>query len=174
MKYTQLSVGIMLVIATIQTTSIFAMKQEYPGYIDEPEYPSYISQNSFGSCLRATQNLESGTVVGTKNLTPTNNKFIANHPSPEYRHVMVMGFDNNQQPLWGRVQGKAAFVNHSCNPNCTIQKDKVITTRRIKIDEELTISYDAFSPFIKWNSDWNFECGCGEKNCRKIIDSYKK
>ena len=136
-------------------------------------YPSLISENSYGLCLRASQKLVPNTIVASKDLVPTNNHYIANHLSPEYKYVMVMGLDDNNQMLWGKVTGKAAYVNHSCDANCESNGNYIYTMKNVEKDAELTISYDNFIPNIEWDYTWDFVCLCGEDNCRKIINSYK-
>lgn len=57
------------------------------------------------------------------------------------------------------------FINHSCSPNIGIKGDiAFIAMRDINPGEELLLEYaTAFS------DDTSFSCGCGSKNCRKII-----
>ncbi|CAJ0833444.1 81_t:CDS:2, partial [Entrophospora sp. SA101] len=69
------------------------------------------------------------------------------------------------------------FINHSCNPNCFIQKWMVGKYYRIGIfasrdiikDEELTFDYNA----ERYGSEAQ-ECFCGESNCRGIIGGTKE
>ena len=60
------------------------------------------------------------------------------------------------------------FENHSCNPNCGLRGEiTFIAMRDINKDEELTTDY----AFID-NEDYQFECTCGSKNCRKVVTGY--
>ncbi len=60
------------------------------------------------------------------------------------------------------------FENHSCNPNCGLRGEiTFVAMRDIIKDEELTTDY----AFID-NEDYQFECTCGSKNCRKVVTGY--
>lgn len=68
----------------------------------------------------------------------------------------------------------ARFVNHSCNPNCRMEKWTVdgkprmalfAGDRNIMTGEELTYDYN-FDPYSLKNVQ---ECRCGEKGCRGIL-----
>ena len=63
-------------------------------------------------------------------------------------------------------EGVAAFINHSCNPNCEADEIKgrvwIIAIRNIEPGEELTYDYnlydgDLYDPSL---------CSCGAPNCR--------
>lgn len=72
--------------------------------------------------------------------------------------------------------GECKFVNHSCDPNCMMQKWKVkgdvrialFAIKDIKKNEELTFEYN-FSSFGQSQI-----CNCGAKNCRGIIGTKTK
>lgn len=57
------------------------------------------------------------------------------------------------------------FMNHSCDPNCWFSTDyKIVTRKKIKKDEELTIDY---ATLMAPNSfDDPFDCVCRSKYCR--------
>jgi [histone H3]-lysine4 N-trimethyltransferase ASH1L len=68
----------------------------------------------------------------------------------------------------------ARFVNHSCNPNCRMEKWTVngqprmalfAGERGIMTGEELTYDYN-FDPFSQKNVQ---ECRCGEPGCRGVL-----
>ena len=67
--------------------------------------------------------------------------------------------------------GMAAFVNHSCDPNCESDQigDRIwiIALRDIKAGEELTYDY------CLWDGEPGDEapCYCGAKNCRGTMYS---
>lgn len=140
----------------------------------EPQYPSYITKNHFGLCLRASQDLEAGIVVGTNDCTQTDKEYIAGHESLEHRHSMVIGISADGKPIFGRVWGKGGYANHSCDPNCVSIEGEIITKRFVKKDEDLTTAYDLYVPGIAWDPKWNFKCYCLAQNCRLLIDSYKQ
>ena len=71
-------------------------------------------------------------------------------------------------------------INHCCEPNCCIVgKNKLISIKNIKKDEELTYDYSTTmndnEEKIKKSggSLWTIKCRCGAKNCRGIIDQFK-
>lgn len=140
----------------------------------EPHYPSYVDSNHYGLCLRASNDLDAGTVVATADFEESVNPYIANHPDPEYKYVALMGVDVNGNATWGRIKGKWAFCNHSCDPNCDIKPGWLITTNRaIKKGQELTTSYDAYIPRFEWPVSWNFTCLCQARNCKKFIKGFR-
>jgi len=64
------------------------------------------------------------------------------------------------------------FINHSCNPNCGIKgKIKIVAMRNIEHGEEITFDYA-----MSESSKYEFNCECGQSNCRKVItgDDWKK
>jgi len=140
----------------------------------EPQYPSYITHNHFGLCLKASQDLDLGVIVGTNDCTVTDKEYIAGHESLEHRHSMVIGVTQDGKPIFGRGWGKGVYTNHSCDPNCKSIDGNIVTIRNVKKDEELTTSYDQFIPGVAWDPKWNFKCFCNTPNCRLFIDSYKK
>jgi hypothetical protein len=140
----------------------------------EPQYPSHVDHNDYGLCLRAACDLKKGTVVATADFEKTDKHYIAGHSSPEYKYVALMHVAPDGTPAWGRVRGKWAFCNHSCDPNCDISDIwEIITNRDVKKGQELTTSYDAFVPNFPWPETWNFICLCKDQNCRKVIKEYR-
>lgn len=140
----------------------------------EVQYPSYVDTNYYGLCLRASHDLPKGTIVATADLEKTDKPYIADHPSEEYKYVALMGVSPEGVPLWGKVRGKWAFCNHSCDPNCDInEKWEIVTNRDVKKGQELTTSYDAYVPNFPWPESWNFTCLCQAPECKKIIKEYR-
>uniref|UniRef100_A0A0C9R856 Ash1 protein n=1 Tax=Fopius arisanus TaxID=64838 RepID=A0A0C9R856_9HYME len=72
-----------------------------------------------------------------------------------------------------RMGGDGRFVNHSCEPNCEMQKWSVhglprmalFALRDIKSGEELTYDYN----FALFNPSEGQECRCGSNACRGVI-----
>ncbi len=65
------------------------------------------------------------------------------------------------------------FFNHSCNPNSGLKiKGKsvlLVAIKNIRKGEEITYDYSTTMD----EDDWELECRCGSKNCRKIIRDFK-
>ncbi|KAL7299920.1 hypothetical protein TKK_0007242 [Trichogramma kaykai] len=72
-----------------------------------------------------------------------------------------------------RMGGDGRFVNHSCEPNCEMQKWSVhglprmalFASRHIQAGEELTYDYN----FALFNPSEGQECRCGSNVCRGVI-----
>ena len=72
-----------------------------------------------------------------------------------------------------RVGGECRFVNHSCNPNCEMQKWSVNGVWRmalfskvaIDVNEELSYDYN----FSWFNTHEGQSCHCGSQDCRGFI-----
>ncbi|KAG7209902.1 hypothetical protein KM043_011498 [Ampulex compressa] len=72
-----------------------------------------------------------------------------------------------------RMGGDGRFVNHSCEPNCEMQKWSVhglprmalFASRDIKPGEELTYDYN----FALFNPSEGQQCRCGSNACRGVI-----
>lgn len=71
----------------------------------------------------------------------------------------------------GPSGGPDDIINHSCNPNCSMQ---VVGNRAILYslyvippDTELTFDYSTTSTDSL--DTWQMKCNCGNVNCRKII-----
>ncbi len=138
----------------------------------EPQYPSYIDNNHYGRCLRAARDLPKGTIVATADFEQTDTPYIADNP--EHIYIGLMDVSKDGIPTWGKVRGKWAFCNHSCNPNCDISATwQIITNRDVAQGNELTTSYDAFVHNYPWPESWNFACLCEAPNCRKMIKEYR-
>lgn len=61
------------------------------------------------------------------------------------------------------MQSPEKFVNHSCKPNTKVMKNCDVAILDIKKGEEITSYYS------KDDSTDNFQCNCGNKDCRGII-----
>jgi SET domain-containing protein len=97
-----------------------------------------------------------------------------NRMSTDYKdmhHYYFLDYDNGEV-IDGCQKGSVArFINHSCDPNCRIEKwtvgaefrIAVIAERYIEPGEELTYDYK-FESFGIAQS-----CLCGSKNCRGVF-----
>ncbi len=65
------------------------------------------------------------------------------------------------------------FFNHSCNPNSGLKIEGkrviLIATKNIKKGEEVTWDYSTTMD----EDDWELDCMCKSKNCRKRIRDFK-
>lgn len=65
------------------------------------------------------------------------------------------------------------YFNHSCNPNAGIRiiEDKffLIAIKDINLKEEITWDYSTTMD----EDNWEMNCECGDKNCRKKIRDFK-
>jgi len=71
------------------------------------------------------------------------------------------------------TDGIGAYLNHSCNPNAWIKisgrRVWLVALRRIKQGEEVTFDYSTTMN----EDDWEMDCKCGSRNCRKRIRDFK-
>ncbi len=83
---------------------------------------------------------------------------------------------------WLIPTSDARYINHSCDPNCSLDDSlSVVTTRPIDAGEQLTISYNMLSlaewlrapQFYFWDERWSFDCHCGAPDCSKRVDRYR-
>lgn len=137
---------------------------------EENDLPSEIKDNHYGKGLFAIKDLKPGTLVAFNTKIPINKSSIFN----TYR-FSFNGFNENNKPLWSQVLGKGRFCNHSCDPNCILNNQcTIITAKFVIAGQELTTAYDEYIEGLTWPKEWTFICQCNTKNCRKIIDSFKK
>ena len=62
------------------------------------------------------------------------------------------------------------YINHSCNPNCGINDSvNIVAMKNIRRGEEVTFDYSTSES----ENGWYLICHCENKNCRRIIRSYK-
>ena len=85
------------------------------------------------------------------------------------RRTYLFGLDDGKHVVDGT--GIAAFINHSCVPNCeTDEVDGqiwIIALRDIKAGEELTYDYNLYDG----GDDDSAVCRCGAKGCRGAMYS---
>lgn len=77
-------------------------------------------------------------------------------------YTYLFGLKNGRRVIDGH--GIAAFINHSCDPNCETDEIQgrvwIIAARAIEAGEELTYDYNLY------DGDFDAPCTCGAKNCR--------
>lgn len=80
-------------------------------------------------------------------------------------NALQIGYD-----LYLDTEEPARFVNHSCEPNAGIKNNVVLVAiKDITKGEEVYFDYSTTMD----EDEWTMECGCGNKNCRKIIKDFK-
>jgi hypothetical protein len=98
-------------------------------------------------------------------------------PAAEVCHAVLLQGDD-----WLVPTSDARYVNHSCDPNCTVDDSlAIVTTRPVADGEQLTFSYDTLSmaefmaapPCYFWDARWSFDCRCGAPACVGRIDRYR-
>jgi hypothetical protein len=102
--------------------------------------------------------------------------FIVEYTGPRITIKQADAFydDHPQTYLFGLTDGKhvidgegvAAFINHSCDPNCEADEIKgrvwIVASRDIAAGEELTYDYNLYDGDL----DDESPCSCGASNCR--------
>jgi SET domain-containing protein len=86
----------------------------------------------------------------------------ANDLYDDYEQTYLFGLENGKTIIDGF--GVAAFINHSCRPNCRTDEFHghiwIIADRNIKAGEELTYDYSLY------DGDGDAPCRCGAPGCR--------
>src|ERR1051326_8141417 len=82
----------------------------------------------------------------------------------KHRETYLFGLTDGKHVIDG--QGVAAFINHSCDPNCEVEEVKgrvlISAIRDIKAGEELTYDYNLYDGEL---DDFSI-CACGAESCR--------
>jgi len=82
----------------------------------------------------------------------------------DFENTYLFGLDGGKRIIDG--YGVAAFVNHSCKPNCETDQIRgkmwIIALRDIEAGEELTYDYNLYDG----DDDDEAVCRCGAKECR--------
>ena len=78
---------------------------------------------------------------------------------------LVMQWDDDLYSYEDRAADNGYFVNHSCEPNLWMADAyTLVTSRDVKLGEELTVDYALFEADENYISRW--ECKCGSSLCR--------
>jgi len=82
----------------------------------------------------------------------------------DHPRTYLFGLTDGKHVIDG--EGVAAFINHSCDPNCEADEIKgrvwIIAARDIEAGEELTYDYNLYDGDL----DDPSPCSCGARNCR--------
>jgi uncharacterized protein len=88
---------------------------------------------------------------------------------PEQEETYLFGLEDGKHVIDGK--NVAAFINHSCDPNCETDEINghvwIIALRDIEAGEELTYDYNLYDG----EDDDLSPCACGTKNCRGTLYS---
>lgn len=98
------------------------------------------------------------------------NEYQAQHPEDRNMYVMDIGFNMYIDARY--KNNKSRFINHSCKPNCHLEKwiikgkqcMGIFATQDIPQGTELTYDYQ-----FNTESAADFECHCGADNCRGTL-----
>lgn len=142
--------------------------------INYPFYPNttvYESNGPLGRYLIATSDLPADTIVAKFEGPLTKN--------PSDRHAKWIGKDELGHDKFIIVESSAVYVNHSCNPNSTVDRRdwSVRTIRDVRRGEAITIAFNNPADFpsnMNWNPQWSFKCFCNQYNCQKRITDWKR
>ncbi len=116
--------------------------------------------------LIASKNIKFGTKIIEYKGRIVSNKKVENDPKFDNSKDIYLFDLNKRFSLDGDFSWNTArLINHSCNPNCEVEKigNKlwIMAIRDIKKDEELTYDYG-----FSFDSDYKqFPCKCRAKNC---------
>ena len=84
----------------------------------------------------------------------------------------LFGLEDSEHVIDGN--GLAAFINHSCDPNCEPDEINgrvfIFALRDIRAGEELTYDYNLYDGEL----DDLAPCTCGARNCRRSMYSEKE
>lgn len=133
-----------------------------------------VAENAYGKCLIATGPVATGVAVAQ-----FSGPIVAwsDVPEAEVRHALLID-DRN----WLIPTTDARWVNHACEPNCTVDDDlRIVTARPVAAGEEFTISYNdgrrsdflAHPESFFWDARWSFDCACGARTCQGRIAGYR-
>lgn len=92
------------------------------------------------------------------------------------KHFHCIGLEKGFVIDSGQMGNLSRYINHSCNPNCEIQKWVVNSLPRLAV-----IAHTDIQPGEELGFDYNFSsfnasepiCYCKSKNCRKVLSKKK-
>ncbi len=107
---------------------------------------------------------------GTRIIEYTGERITNEEADHRYKNrddTYLFGLSNGKLVIDG--DGKAAFINHSCDPNCESIEMRgrvwIVALRDIRPGEELTYEYNLY------DGDGKAPCGCGASTCRGSLYS---
>ena len=128
-------------------------------------YPSEKRECKYGYCMVATIDVPTGTPI--QHFEGPLYRW-ADVPETEVCHAILVDAKN-----WMVTATDARYLNHCCDPNCSIQDDMVVvTTRFVAAGDQLTFAYNVVSDTGTpdgdnfWDPRWSFRCECGAGRCQ--------
>lgn len=128
-----------------------------------------LGQSKFGMAVFANKDFKNG-----ENIIVFNGKLMKGEELPELtnpeddRYIQI-----GKNEYLGPSGSFDDFFNHSCNPNCGLRfeggKVILIAIKNIKKGEEIVWDYSTTMD----EDNWEMDCMCGNKNCRKRIRDFK-
>lgn len=67
------------------------------------------------------------------------------------------------------------YINHSCNPNCTLHivGNRALLYSKFFISKDIELTFDYSTSSTDSMERWSMQCKCGTANCRKIISGFQ-
>jgi uncharacterized protein len=136
-----------------------------------PAYLSIRSSQIHEDGVYTSKPIRKGEIVaeytGTRLTNEEADALYDNH----YR-TYLFGLEDRKNVIDG--EGVAAFINHSCDPNCEVEEVGgrifIRTIREIVAGEEVTYDYNLYDGSL----DDPAPCTCGAANCRGTMYSEKE
>lgn len=129
--------------------------------------------NKYGKVLIALDSIYGGETVAVfdgeiKTVPRSAASLLPNDPPIFFRAHAIM-IDKN---TWQDSNGIARYASHSCNPNCGIKNlREIVAMKYIKAGEQITWDYSMTED--PEANDFEMDCVCGEKECRRVIRGYR-
>ena len=138
----------------------------------------YHLNTTMGLVIRSSKIHETGCYTtapirqGTRVIEYTGERITVDEADERYDgcfETYLFGLSDGKYVIDG--DGVAAFINHSCEPNCEVDeidgRIHIIATRDIAVGEELTYDYNLYDG----GEDDESPCSCGAKRCRGSLFS---
>jgi uncharacterized protein len=135
-------------------------------------------ERDMGLVIRASKIHETGCYTtapihkGTRVVEYTGERITVDEADERYDgcfETYLFGLSDGKYVIDG--DGVAAFINHSCEPNCEVDEIDgrifIIATRDIGAGEELTYDYNLYDG----GEDDESPCSCGARKCRGSLFS---
>eukprot|EP00536_Pseudo-nitzschia_multiseries_P013693 jgi/Psemu1/298517/fgenesh1_pm.602_\ len=133
-----------------------------------------------GKGLRVMEDVKKGELV-TEYVGKAVNKLYLNHLFRRYateRKLYIMAITNDIYLDARKVGGVARYINHSCNPNCQVERWKVrgimraavVARKDIPAGTELSFDYQ----WERKRGRAPTKCHCGENNCRQTLEQVSR